>query len=318
MSALSRRAGVAAALAATTCAVTAMSMPAAVATPPSGLPSKISDLARVQVIEGGTAAAPPGTDAVSATYTLEPGFDSGWRTEPGTSVFAVTKGVLSVRDAKGCSTKEYRGGQAAVVPAGQYDIADAGDEPVEFAGIFLNLAPGAASPLVDGVAESAPTGCRDAGHAAFATATPAVSDHVRATMVPIAAYGHSVHARGAHGITAEPATDMLVTSYEFPPGFSTGWITHQPQLAFVTRGTLTYYEGRDGRCVRSETYRPGQAFIHQGGLHMAVNEGTEPLDATIIYFNLPHGSPASFVPGAGSLDGIDFTALPPTDCPRPF
>lgn len=295
----------------------ALSSVVATASPPTPLLTKLSDLARAQMVEGGHVATPSGSDAVSSLYTFAPGTSGGWTTQSGASVLAVTKGALTLRTAKDCAAKKYEAGQAALVPAGKYLVANAGSEPLEFAGVFSKLDQKAAKPLVGVAAGTAPAACKGSGFAAASTSTAGVSEFVRGTLVPLAAYGKSLHAKTAGGITVEAGKDMLIGSYTLLPGFSSGWATHMPAITIVSRGTFTYYEARDGGCVKSEEYVPGQAYTHVGGLHMGVNEGDEPVDLVIIYFNLPHGGVGQMVPGVGNtMDGIDFTPLPPAECPR--
>lgn len=302
-----------AALVAGSAALAAACVPVAVASPPVPLVSKLSDLARAQITAGATTMAPPETDSVVATYTFAPGAASGWRTAPGTSVFAVTKGALTLRGAKGCTSREVKAGQAAVVAPGRYMVVNAGSEPLEFAGAFLGLPKGTAKPLVDGAGGSAPSGCPSAPAAPGAAA----GEHARGTMVPISEFGVSVPKPGeANRIVAEETKDVLVASYEFQPNFSTGWVTHLPALVIVTRGTMTYYEGQAGQCVIAAEYTAGQAYTHPGRLHLATNEGPEIVDMTVVYFNLPHGGAGGVVPVLGNtLDANDFTPLPPRDCP---
>ena len=46
-----------------------------------------------------------------------------------------------------------------------------------------------------------------------------------------------------------------------------------------------------------------------------LNDGSEVVEATYVYFNLPHR--AQPVPVAGNqTDAVNFFALPPKDCPR--
>lgn len=189
---------------------------------------------------------------------------------------------------------------------------------LEFAGVFTGLPKGAPRPLVDGAGGPAPRGCGEDGPSAAGGASASAAEYTQGTMVPKAAYGQSLHALHAHAIDVEEGTDMAVGSYAFAPGFSTGWHTHAPALTIVTRGVVTYYEGRDGACVKSEEYRARQAYTHVGGLHIGTNDNAEPAHVVIVWFNLPHGG-NSAVPVLGTtLDVTDFTPLPPGDCPRLF
>ncbi len=301
------------ALASSAAAVAVLSVPAAVASPPVPLISRLSDLARSQVVAGGPATAPPGSDTFSASYTLAPGGGTGWRTARGTSVLAVTEGVLTLREAKGCKSRQFEAGQAAVVPAGSYLVANGGSEPLEFAGVFLGLRAGGDRPLVDGAAVPAPAGCSGSARVSGVVATAPA----RGTMVRLSEYGVSVPAKGtANRIVVEETKDVLVAAYELQPEFSTGWVTHLPAFAVVSSGTLTYFEGQAGQCIVAAEYSAGQAYSHPGGLHLASNEGSDPVEITVVYFNLPHGGAGAVVPVLGNtLDAVDFTPLPPRDCP---
>ena len=93
--------------------------------------------------------------------------------------------------------------------------------------------------------------------------------------------------------------------YTVLPGFSTGWVTHVPGVAIVTKGAFTYYEARDGGCVKSEQYGPGQAYTHVGGLHMGVNESDSPTELVVVYFNMPHGGLGGVVPVVGNTPGTE-------------
>jgi quercetin dioxygenase-like cupin family protein len=282
----------------------------ALASPPSGM-FTFEELARAQAVEGGTVNLPGATDLVSASYTVPPGATSGWRTGPGETVLAVTSGVITVVQADGCRETDYKSGEAVVLPTGQFMVGNGGEGSAGFAGVFFNLPPGGPAPLVDGATEEDPAGCAKGGGAA---AGLSISNLVRGT-APAQAYHHdaTVHAAG-DGIAVEAGGDVLVTLFHLEPGFSTGWFKHTEQVVVVTRGTLTFYEGRDGKCVKADEYRAGQAYHHAPHDHMAVNEGDETVALTAVNFNLPHGSAYPVVGSQGEAN--DFTPAPPADCPR--
>src|SRR5438067_4006683 len=94
----------------------------AAATPPSGR-FTFRDLVRAKIADPGTLSMPAGTDVLSSSYTMSPGASSGWRTLPGPTVLALSKGKLTIRTA-GCATKEYVAGQAAILPAGPYEVSN--------------------------------------------------------------------------------------------------------------------------------------------------------------------------------------------------
>lgn len=300
-----------------TVAVTTGFMTAAGALVPSGQLS-YEDHGRAQATAAAALGASPGRDLVIASYTLAPGTASGWRDHGGPAVLAVTSGTLVVHSAPGCATEEYTAGQAAVVPAGRHLLSNAGDQPLAFSGAFLDGAADGVTPFLDGAEAPSPAGCAGAAGGGLRTA-PARASAVRSSrgvFVGPDAYRHSAHARHAGGIEMEAGKDILVTSYRAEPGATTGWITHLPALGIVTKGTLTYYEGRDGRCVKSGEFTAGQAYVHAAPVtHLPVNEGPGVFEAIYVYFNLPHNARPLPVVG-NQTDAVDFGPLPPQDCPR--
>jgi mannose-6-phosphate isomerase-like protein (cupin superfamily) len=275
------------------------------------------DHARAQVSEAATVVASPGRELVIASYTLAPGTDSGWRNNDGPTVLAVTSGTLALHSAAGCATKEYTAGQAVVVSAGRHRLSNAGDEPLAFTGAVLDGAADEITPFLDAGEAPPPASCEGTtGDRLRTSPSPAsVVRSSRGTFVGPDAYGHSDHAHHAGGIAVEAGKDVYVVSVRAEPGGTSGWMTHRATLGIVTKGTLTYYEGRDGRCVKSQ-FRAGQAYVHGSPVtHIASNEGPEPLEAIYMFFNMPHN--AHPVPVAGNFtEAIDITPLPPVDCPR--
>jgi hypothetical protein len=245
------------------------------------------DHARARASEGAGLVASPGRDLVIASYTLEAGEDDGWADYGGPAVLAVTSGTLVLQSATDAARREYTAGQAAVVPVGRHKLVNIGREPLSFSGAFF---------------DGAPYNLR------------AVRSS-RGTFVGPDAYGHSAHAHHAGGIQVEAGRDILVASYAGGPHGTAGWMTHKPALGIITRGTLTYYEGHDGHCVKTQ-FSAGQAYVHGATVtHLPSNEGAEPVEAIFVYFDLPHN--ADPAPLAGNqTDAVDFTPLPPSDCPR--
>src|SRR5947208_2271373 len=125
------------------------------ATPPTGQFSA-SEYGRAQQADNGKVVATTGHDVDSSTYSLAPGADTGWRTGPGTTALAVTKGTLKVEQAEGCISKDLPAGSSLVVPAGKFRLHNAGQEPVELLANFTGLSHGGGTPLVDGPTEPAP------------------------------------------------------------------------------------------------------------------------------------------------------------------
>ena len=291
-----------------------LSMTVASASPPSGQFSS-KDHVRAVVTEQASVKMPAGGGVVMASYVLAPDAETGWRTHPGAVVIAVAKGTLTLRRADGCTSAEYSAGQAVPLSAGRFLLQNAGDEPLEFSGVFLDLLAEITDPLAAAGREAAPEGCE--GIAGYTTGGSqsgvTASTHGRGTGV--GDEGYLAHAPTQDMIEVQPGKDAVILSARLEPGFSLGWQRHLPTMLVVTRGTWTYYEGHEGECVMTGKYTAGQAWVHNGNHnHFAANEGDEPVELAAITFNLPH---RSSMPLAGSAaDSFDFTQPPPADCPR--
>ena len=290
----------------TTAITSVLSMTAAFATPPTG-DVKFRDVARAQAMEGGTQAIIAGTDLASGEYSVAPGGETGWRQLPGTMVLAVTKGKLTLHGGEGCATKEYAAGQAAVAKAGTYRVHNAGNEPVQFFGVFFDQAPGGAKPLTEGPTASAPANCTGV-LAAGASPTGVSLNSPAAGTFP----GKYYSLNGTLDI--EGGKDVYASFLDIAPGWSSGWLSHRPAVNIVTKGELSYVEAKDGKCDESESYRAGQAFYHPAHRHMAFNKGDEPVHLWTMYFNLPHDTPLPVI--GNTITAVDFTQLPPAECPR--
>jgi quercetin dioxygenase-like cupin family protein len=96
---------------------------------------------------------------------------------------------------------------------------------------------------------------------------------------------------------APNAADTLVQQIVVQPGGFTGWHTHPgPVIVIVNAGTFTYYAGDDPTCT-GIPYGPGEAFVDpgQGHVHSARNEGTTPMVAYAIYFDIPSTLASPFI-----------------------
>jgi quercetin dioxygenase-like cupin family protein len=287
------------------------------ATPPSGQ-SSITEYGRAQQLDNATVVAPSGRDVDSSTYSVTPGGDTGWRTGPGTTALAVTKGVLNLEQAEGCSSKDLPAGSALVLPPGRFRLHNAGQEPVELLANFTGLPHGGGTPLVDGPADPAPP-CSGFAAAAAANGISIVKSF-RGDPSPYFMQSHAGHGGGeAYGASAtkelpvEAGKDAVMMTFELQPGFSTGWFAHTPHVAVITKGTWAFYEARDGKCQKVEEYHAGDAWIHPVHRQLGEVEGSEPVEITVFGFNLKHGQP---LPGVGSAgDHLDFTQAPPSECP---
>jgi quercetin dioxygenase-like cupin family protein len=121
---------------------------------------------------------------------------------------------------------------------------------------------------------------------AAATATPPKNstrtDIARAAMTTAA----DVH--------LDQGKEATVHHVTIAPGGSSGWHTHPGAGMFmVMSGTLTNY-GLDGPACEGLDVPAGKAYFvppHAHHAHLAVNRGNEPLELTVIYFNVPPGEP---------------------------
>ena len=278
----------------------------AFATPPTG-DLKFQDYARAQVVEDASVPIVGGSTLVKGAYSIASGGDTGWRSLPGTTVLAVTKGTLMLHGGEGCAAKEYATGKAAVIPAGVYQVHNAGGEPLEFFGIFFGQHSGATKPLAEGQTEPAPAGCSGVKAAGVPSGVSVAS----------AAAGVFTSAYYNDGATLEikAGEDMFATLYEAAPGWSSGWFAHYPAVNVMEAGELTYVEAKDGKCDDSEVYRAGDSFYHPRHRHIAANEGKERMIITTMYFGLPHGESLPG-PAGNQLTAADFSQAPPADCPR--
>jgi hypothetical protein len=281
---------------------------AASATPPSGGFS-YTEHGRVEQANNTTVTI-PAADNLSASFTIAPSGDTGWRTAPGDVVIAVFKSALTVDQAQGCASQEVAG-KAIVIPTGKFRLRNTGNQPAELSAVFFNLPVGGSNPLVDGQAEPAPA-CGGLSATAVAPSRVSTADLARGVITAGKYAGAGPSGTVVHSL--EAGKDMFVVTYVLEPGFSTGWVVHTDELVILTKGTLAIYEARDGQCKKVEEYTAGQAWAHKPHRHLGVNEGQEPVVARVIGWNMKHAHP---MPVFGSNpDHFDFTQLPPTDCPR--
>ena len=174
------------------------------ATPPSGQ-SSATEYGRAQQKANGKVVASAGYDVQSTTYTLAPGGDTGWRTGPGTTALAVTKGALKVQQAEGCAGQDLPAGSAIVLPPGAFRLLNSGQEPVELLANFTGLSSGGGSPL-EGPADPAPA-C--AGFAAAAVANGlSAAKSFRGDPTAYYRQAHAGHGGGdAYGASSELAVE---------------------------------------------------------------------------------------------------------------
>ena len=107
-------------------------------------------------------------------------------------------------------------------------------------------------------------------------------------------------------MTFKSGRDAEVVKLALESGGSTGWHSHpSPGIFLVDKGTMSSY-GLDGAACKAVQIAAGQGqFVseHPHHAHLIRNDGTERLEFTVAYFNVP--------PGAATR--ID--AERPTECP---
>ena len=106
----------------------------------------------------------------------------------------------------------------------------------------------------------------------------------------------------------------VIQTLVLEPGFSSGW-HHHPDDAFVLmkKGKLTQYTDCNNKIV----WEAGKAYYHAAGERsahaddhgpqLARNEGSEPVEITILFLNVPQGQTPGLIPR-------NFLP-PPAECP---
>ncbi len=108
-------------------------------------------------------------------------------------------------------------------------------------------------------------------------------------------------------VTFKSGLDAEVLKLVIEPGGSSGWHSHPGSGIFlVDRGTMSSY-GLDDAACKAVQVPAGQGYFiseHPHHAHLVRNEGTETLQLTVAYFNVPSGQP-------GRID-----AERPAECPE--
>jgi hypothetical protein len=81
---------------------------------------------------------------------------------------------------------------------------------------------------------------------------------------------------------AKPGMDMVVRTFDYVPGSTTGWHTHPgPVFISVITGTVTFYEWDDPNCTPT-VVTAGHGYVDTGDGHIGRNETGEPAaDVTV-------------------------------------
>ncbi|HUR48141.1 MAG TPA: amidase family protein [Acidimicrobiales bacterium] len=99
---------------------------------------------------------------------------------------------------------------------------------------------------------------------------------------------------GGEPVEFKPGTETVVVKITLEPGASTGWHSHQDGGMFiVNKGVLSNY-GLNGPTCKATTISAGAAYFvppHSHHGHLVRNEGKEPLELTVYWFNVPPGAP---------------------------
>ncbi len=87
--------------------------------------------------------------------------------------------------------------------------------------------------------------------------------------------------------------DVVMQAITIQPAGHTGWHSHHGQAIVVIKsGTFTTYSAHDKSCA-PHTYQAGDVYVDRGygEVHIARNEGSEPLVLQITYLDVPVGAP---------------------------
>jgi len=134
--------------------------------------------------------------------------------------------------------------------------------------------------------------------AAVIVATPALSTPGSGVVGPI--LGRGVLENQHRLKIKSDASDVVVQQITIAPGGHTGWHSHPgPVVVLVTAGELTLYQGSDRKCM-AHAFSAGESFIDRGrgNVHIARNEGAEPVVLYATYLDVPVG-------GAFRIDAAD-------------
>jgi hypothetical protein len=97
---------------------------------------------------------------------------------------------------------------------------------------------------------------------------------------------------------AKPGMDMVVRTFDYAPGSTTGWHTHPgPVFINVISGTVTFYELDDPTCT-PKVVTAGQGYVDTGHGHIGRNEtGLPAKDVTISIVSVGETQLRQNIPG---------------------
>jgi quercetin dioxygenase-like cupin family protein len=100
---------------------------------------------------------------------------------------------------------------------------------------------------------------------------------------------------GGGPVEFKPGTETVVLKVTLEPGGSTGWHSHPDGGVFIVdKGALTNY-GLNGAACEGSVAKAGEAYFvppHAHHPHLGKNHGTDKLEVTVYYFNIPAGQPS--------------------------
>lgn len=119
----------------------ALSIQAALATPPSGLTREV--LAQSTIARHATIVVKPSTDVVVQHVTVAPGGSTGWHSHPGAAVILVQSGAFTLYRAKShhCAGHTYTAGTGFVERPGDVHIGrnESTTTPVQIYATYFNV-----------------------------------------------------------------------------------------------------------------------------------------------------------------------------------
>ena len=133
---------------------------------------------------------------------------------------------------------------------------------------------------------------------ALGSAVPIVA-LTAATATPPKAAGRTEISKGTltggGPVELKPGTETVVVKLTLEPGGSSGWHSHPDAGVFIVdKGRLTTY-GLNDRACDGVVINAGEAYFAAPRAHhphLVRNDGTETLEFTVYYFNVPPGQPS--------------------------
>lgn len=246
--------------------------------------ARVTLTAPVNVTAGGR------TELVAQRITFPAGTSSGWHTNAGTAVVAVTKGTLTLHRAAGggCNAATHSPGSGFVVGPGEVHLAaNGGSAPVEIEVVHLAHPDGA--PLEAHADQPAGATCpvTAAGSEAGIAATEVARADVPAPVT----------------IEAADNTELVLVRYTIEPGATLAWHRSAAATAVaVTKGVFSLQRASVAGCAPVPIPAREGTLIPAGEVHQG-RVGAQPVELYVAFVGVPAGS------------AIEEDAPAPADCP---